>query len=195
MICQLLFWAATHAIPERVEAFDYIPQAFLFIALFLLLIPFSRFARSGRHRFLTTLRRISIGGLAEAQDGKFGDILLADALTSYAKVIGDLYVCCYMFFDGNTSSTEKPNRNCGPQIVLPLLIALPSVIRFRQCLIEYVRARRASQKGGQHLANALKYASAFPVIYVGAKLRNYNPFESHGFSEMELTRLLYVDFA
>ena len=53
-------------------------------------IPF--LSRSGRFRTLATLKRISIGGLAEAQDGKFGDILMADALTSYAKVLGDLFI-------------------------------------------------------------------------------------------------------
>jgi hypothetical protein len=46
-------------------------------------------SRNGRSRTLATLKRISIGGIAEAQDGKFGDVLLADALTSYAKVLGD----------------------------------------------------------------------------------------------------------
>lgn len=143
-----------------------------------------------------TLKRISIGGLAEAQDGKFGDILLADALTSYAKVLADLVVTFCMFFTSGVSSTSKPDRKCGHDWVIPLVVAIPSIIRFRQCLIEYVRVRRAGFKlenqGGQHLANALKYATALPVIYLTSKLRNYNPLESYGYSEMSLSRVLYV---
>ncbi|BCS24616.1 EXS domain-containing protein [Aspergillus puulaauensis] len=195
LLSLLIFWPVTHGSREWVETVDYIPQAYLFILFVLLLLPLNRLARSGRRRFLATLRRISIGGLAEPQDGKFGDILLADALTSYAKVIADLVVTFCMFFSSDTSSTSKPDRHCGSDYVVPLVIALPSMIRLRQCLIEYVRVRRTSSKnggsGGQHLANALKYATAFPVIALAAKLRNYSPFLFYGISEVTLNRLLY----
>lgn len=178
------------------ESLDYIPQSYLFIYIFIIVLPFNRLARSGRHRLLVTLRRICVGGLAEAQDGKFGDILLADALTSYAKVLGDFVVTFCMFFGSDVSSTSKPNRKCGSDYLTPLIIATPSLIRLRQCLIEYVRARRGGPKrehtGFQHLANALKYATAFPVIVLSAKLKNYSPFEMYGYSEMSLSRLLYV---
>lgn len=194
LICFLVFWMVTRRDPERVEFYDYIAQSYLFLFVLLLVFPFHRLANSGRQRFLATLRRISIGGLAETNDGKFADILLADALTSYAKVLGDLYVCFCMFFSRNTSSTAKPDRNCG-DYVISLVIALPSLMRFRQCLIEYVRVRRAhprgENRGGQHLANALKYASAFPPIFLAAQLRNYNPFNSYGLSEIALSRLFF----
>ncbi|KAL4893356.1 EXS family-domain-containing protein [Aspergillus ambiguus] len=194
-ISLLIFWAATHGSRERVERLDFIPQSYLFVLFFILLLPLNRLSRSGRHRFLVTLRRISIGGLAEAQDGKFGDILLADALTSYAKVLADLVVTFCMFFGPDITSTSKPDRRCGKDYVVPLIIAAPSLIRLRQCLIEYVRVRRAGlkgeNKGAQHLANALKYATAFPVIILAAKLKNYNPLDFYGFSEMSLSRLLY----
>ncbi|KAE8348641.1 EXS family-domain-containing protein [Aspergillus coremiiformis] len=195
LLSLLIFWAATHGSAERVESLDFIPQSYLFIFFIIILLPFNRLSRSGRHRLLVTLRRISIGGLAETQDGKFGDILLADALTSYAKVLADLVVTFCMFFTSDVSSTSKPDRKCGKDWVVPLIIATPSIIRLRQCLIEYVRVRRASLKwenkgGGQNLANALKYATAFPVIYLASKLRNYNPLEMYGYSEMSLSRLL-----
>ena len=76
--------------------------------------------------------------------------------------------------------------------MVPLIVAAPSIIRLRQCLIEYVRVRRAGSRGagGQHLANALKYSTAFPVIILAAKLRNYSPLEFYGWSEMGLARLL-----
>ncbi|KAL2860880.1 EXS domain-containing protein [Aspergillus lucknowensis] len=191
----IVFWPVTHGSREWVESVDYIPQAYLFIFLILLVLPFNRLSWSGRRRFLSTLRRISIGGLGEVQDGKFGDILLADVLTSYAKVIADLVVTFCMFFSPDTSSTSKPDRHCGSYYTVPLIIAIPSIIRLRQCLIEYVRVRRTGFRHGnsgvQHLANALKYASAFPVIMLAAKLRNYNPFLFHGISEVSLSQLLY----
>jgi hypothetical protein len=190
----LIFWPLTHGSREWVESVDYIPQSYLFILFFLLVLPFNRLSRSGRRRFLATLRRISIGGLAEVQDGKFGDILLADVLTSYAKVIADLVVTFCMFFSSETSSTSKPDRHCGSDITVPLIVAIPSIIRMRQCLTEYARVRRAGVRhgntGGQHLANALKYATAFPIIVLVAKLRNYSPLNLYGVSEVTLSRLL-----
>ncbi|KAL4808459.1 EXS family-domain-containing protein [Aspergillus unguis] len=192
LLSLLIFWPVTHGSREWVEAVDYIPQGYLFILFVLLLLPFNRLSRSGRRRFLSTLRRISLGGIAETQDGKFGDILLADALTSYAKVIADLVVTFCMFFGSDTTSTSKPDRHCGSDITVPLVIAIPSIIRLKQCLTEYVRARRIKNgsTGGQHLANALKYATAFPVILISAKLRNYSPLAFYGMSEMSLSRLL-----
>lgn len=126
------------------------------------------------------------------QDGKFGDILLADVLTSYAKVLGDLFVSTCMLFSSNATSTSKPDRACGGQYLVPLVISIPSIIRLRQCLIEFVRVRRnrtpESGWGGQHLANALKYSSAFPVIVLSAIQRNYDP-NKFDLSEIGLFRL------
>jgi hypothetical protein len=135
------------------------------------------------------LKRISIGGIAEAQDGKFGDILMADALTSYAKVLGDLFVSLCLFFSRGKSSTGHPDRGCGGSFIVPVILAIPSLIRLRQCLIEYSRVRRRNWKPGNsadnaaawnHLANALKYASAFPVIIMSAIQRSHDGKNSGG---------------
>jgi len=156
------------------------------------IVPLRRMSHTGRARFLSTLKRISVGGLAEVQDGKFGDILLADALTSYAKVLGDMFISTCMLFSPKTASTAKPNRGCGGAYLVPLIISIPSIIRLRQCLIEYLRVRRhpttATGWGGQHLANALKYSSAFPVIILSALQRGYDPNKFH-MSEAGLFRL------
>jgi EXS family len=155
-------------------------------------LPYIKLSRSGRFRFLSTLKRVSVGGLAEAQDGKFGDIILADVLTSYAKVLGDLFVCICMLISPGASSTAKPNRGCGGSFLVPLVISIPSFIRLRQCLIEFARVRKQRPSsngwGGQHLANALKYASAFPVIVLSALQRGYDPAKIH-MSEKGLFRL------
>lgn len=175
------FWLLSHRDPKLVVYYDWLPMTYLLALAVLFVLPLRRFSlsHSGRSRLLATLKRVSIGGIAQASDGKFGDILLADVLTSYAKVMGDLYVCiCMMFFHGATgSATDRPDRNCGGRILVPLIMATPYLIRFRQCLIEYGRVRSAPYKesvgwGGQHLANAAKYATAFPVIIFSALQRN-----------------------
>jgi len=145
---------------------------------------------------------VSIGGLAQIQDGKFGDILLADVLTSYAKVIADLFVALCMFFKTDGSATTRPDRACGGQYLIPIIIAIPSVIRFRQCIIEYLRVRDSNRKsggvgaggwGGQHLANALKYSSAFPVIIFSALQRNLSvDSDSIGLTQTALYRCWLV---
>ncbi|KAG5210818.1 EXS domain-containing protein [Trichophyton interdigitale] len=175
----LAFWFITYGDPARVIAWEVLPQSYLFLFIVLLEFPLHRLSRGGRYRFLTTLKRISLGGLAESQDGKFGDIILADVLTSYSKVIGDLFVSSCMFISSDASSTSIPDRACGGHIAVPLLIAVPSIIRLRQCLIEFFRVyrrgnRRVDGWGGQHLANAAKYATALPVIALTMLQRNYD---------------------
>lgn len=194
IISILLFWLITHGSPTSVLAWDILPQSYLFLLVVFFIIPFQRLSRTGRYWFLSTLKRISIGRIAEVQDGKFGDILLADALTSYAKVLGDLFISVCMFLSAGVSSTDKPDRNCGGQYIIPLIIAIPSMIRLRQCLIEYSRVRdsehpsASSGWGGQHLANAMKYSSAFPVIILSALQRGYDS-SKIGLSETTLFRL------
>lgn len=117
---------------------------------------------------------MSVGGIAHSHDGKFGDILLADVLTSYARVIADLVISLCMFLRHNGSATGRPDHGCGGPYLLPIIMAVPSLIRFRQCIIEYMRTSSSPAVGYQHLANALKYFSAFPVILISAIQRNKN---------------------
>jgi EXS family len=142
-----------------------------------------------------------VGGLDK--EGKFGDIMLADIMTSYAKVLGDLWVTGCMFL-GGISATGKPDRACGGKLAVPLVIryllsmfslmSLPYFIRLRQCLIEFSRSRGS---GTAHLLNALKYASAFPVILLSAMQRTYiSPVEDQypdkvWFGESIIFRLWY----
>ena len=200
VVSLLLFWTITHGQASLVLAWDILPQAYLFLLVLLFLLPLQYTSKAGRYRFLSTLKRVSIGGIAEGQDGKFGDILLADALTSYSKVLGDMFVSACMFLSSKYSSTAKPDRGCGGAYLVPLIISIPSLIRLRQCFIEYLRVRRSLNQpwgslssgwGGQHLANALKYSSVFPVIILSALQRGYDPTKI-GMSETGLFRLWLV---
>lgn len=173
------FWVFTHGDRTLVLDHDWLPLSFLTCLAIFFYAPVRALSRSGRRRFLTTLKRISVGGLAESRDGKFGDIILADALTSYAKVLADLFVVGCMFFRPGSFATSHPDRSCGGNFV-PLIVAIPSAIRLRQCLIEYLRVRRSPHHpstgwGGQHLANALKYSTAFPVIILSTLLSRGPP--------------------
>lgn len=193
----LIFWTITHGQSSLVNAWEILPISYLCFLAIIFVIPLQRLSKGGRYRFLSTLKRISIGGIAESQDGKFGDILLADVLTSYAKVLGDLFVTGCMLLSSKYSSTAKPDRGCGGAVLVPLILSVPSLIRLRQCSIEFLRVRRSrrqsgsygsSRWGGQHLANAVKYFSALPVIILSALQRGYNS-HSIGISETALFRL------
>ena len=188
----LSFWTLTRGQAQLVLKHELLPQVYLSFLAFSFLLPIQQLSRSGRYRFLSTLRRVSVGGLAQAQDGKFGDILLADVLTSYSKVLGDLFVSACMFFAADVSSTGKPNRGCGGHLLVPFILSIPSMIRLRQCLIEYYRVKNSGDKsggwGGQHLANALKYSTALPVILLGALQKGYNP-SGYGVGQVALNRL------
>jgi hypothetical protein len=161
--------------------YDFLPITLLVFIFLVFLAPLRRFCWSGRRRFLATLKRVSLGGIAQTHDGKFCDILLADVLTSYAKVIADLFVALCMFVQHDGSATARPDRGCGGQYLVPIIIAVPSLIRFRQCTTEYLRVRSSSSQasGYQHLANALKYFSAFPVIVLSALQRKLSVDHTH----------------
>lgn len=195
IVSLIFFWTITAGNKQAVKEWQILPQSYLIFFAVCFVVPIQRMSHSGRSRFIQVLKRVSIGGLAQVQDGKFGDILLADVLTSYAKVLGDLFVSTCMLISTKTTSTSKPDRGCGGQYLVPLVISIPSIIRLRQCLIEFVRVRKNrtldSGWGGQHLANALKYSSAFPVIILSAIQRGYDP-KKINMSEAGLFRLWYV---
>lgn len=172
----LLFWTLSHRDPALVIYYDFLPISYICLLFFAFFLPLRYASYSGRLHFLSALKRVSIGGIALPNEGKFGDILLADVLTSYAKILADLFVSFCMFFTPSGSATSRPDRGCGGQYLVPIMIAIPSLIRFRQCIIEYLRVKNSrsttSGWGGQHLANALKYSTAFPVIIFSAMQRN-----------------------
>ncbi|KAF3912212.1 hypothetical protein ABW21_db0209366 [Orbilia brochopaga] len=162
----LIFWRYTAMDMESVRKWELLPGLLLLGILIILALPFNFLHKAGRYRFLRNLRRIAFGYID--RDQRFSDLLLADVMTSYAKVLGDLWICSCMFFTG-ISSTSAPERQCGGTYMLPIIIALPSAVRLRQCLIEYSRmSGRPPAERKPHLYNALKYASAFPVIIFSA---------------------------
>ncbi|KAK6509071.1 protein-ER retention protein [Arthrobotrys musiformis] len=162
----MIFWRYTSFDTESVRKWEMLPGLLLLGIMITFVLPFDVLHRDGRYRLLKNFRRIAFGYIDREQ--RFSDLLLADVLTSYAKVLGDIWICSCMFFTG-ISSTSMPERQCGGTYMLPIIIAIPSAIRLRQCLIEYSRnIGRPGSERKPHMYNAMKYASAFPVILFSA---------------------------
>ncbi|RKP23401.1 EXS family-domain-containing protein [Syncephalis pseudoplumigaleata] len=155
----------------------------LVYAGFLLLVvnPLDGSCRRERYRFLRCVGRIFFGALGTTVH--LADVILADILTSFAKVFADLYatLCRIIVLDrmDGTASNLMTSTVYGYHWIA-MLISLPYALRFKQCLVEYVHASMAADQR-RHLANALKYASAFPVIFLSAiqQRRHRNPTAPH----------------
>lgn len=98
----------------------------------------------------------------------FPSILLADILTSFAKVFGDVWLTACFLVPRKEHHTWWNGRGSW---VVPVLVSYPYAVRLVQCLTEYRYSKGPAAYGGaikqksrRPLANALKYASAFPVI-------------------------------
>lgn len=146
-------------------------QAIVFFGCFLLALwPGPLVFPRIRRTFWTSLVRILQPSLT--QRISFGDLLLADSLTSFAKVLGDVWLSVCFLWPRREHHTWWNGKG---SFAVPVLTSLPYLIRLRQCLSEYrtsapnVRkskggsSRRRSRKP---LLNALKYASALPVIWL-----------------------------
>lgn len=104
----------------------------------------------------------------------FASILLADVLTSFAKVFGDVWLTACFLVPRREHHTWWNGRGSW---IVPVLVSLPYAIRLLQCLAEWQytdhSAMLGSTKGPKSrsrrpLTNAVKYASAFPVIWISA---------------------------
>ncbi|CAK9213236.1 unnamed protein product [Sphagnum jensenii] len=128
-------------------------------------LPLDVFHMQTRFYFLRTLVRL----IFPIQPISFSDFFLADVLTSMAKVLSDLErsVCRMYHWQASSVATVawlEPGDTCGSHSIhIPVVLALPYVIRFIQCMRQY-----HDTKDKTCLANALKYFSTFPVILLSA---------------------------
>jgi len=97
----------------------------------------------------------------------FADIVFADVFTSFAKVLGDVWLSICILLPGGSLLVPPPQKGLS-RWILPTIMSLPYAIRFRQCIIDYLHPTNQSRKP---LYNAFKYASSFPVIYLSAAQR------------------------
>ncbi|KAF9429469.1 protein-ER retention protein [Entomortierella beljakovae] len=123
-------------------------------------LPFNILFKKERYRFLRSMKKAFFSGFKS--EVTFSDVILADILTSFARVFGDLTVAlCLMFLDRDGTNGDA----CYGSILVPIMTSIPYCIRLRQCLSEYIESNYTIER---HLMNALKYASAFPVIIISS---------------------------
>ncbi|KAH6832037.1 EXS family protein [Perilla frutescens var. hirtella] len=127
-----------------------------------LIFPFDIFYLSSRFFFLRTVWRI----VFPLQAISFADFFLADIFTSMSKVFSDLErsVCRMVHRQVATIAWFEADSVCGSHsIAIPIVLVLPYIFRFFQCLRQYKDTREKTS-----LLNALKYSTAVPVIFLSA---------------------------
>ncbi|KAJ3290862.1 protein-ER retention protein, partial [Borealophlyctis nickersoniae] len=141
------------------EDAEYVPTLTYFAFVALTLCPLNIFFRAERMKFLRSVKRIILDGLWS--EVPFCDVILADILTSFSRVLGDLQPVFYdLALDG---STAEIRHSSIWQSMSPLLICLPFLFRLRQCISEYNLSHDHSARR-RHFANAVKYATSLPVV-------------------------------
>ena len=141
-----IFWQVTGGIEAKIAEWTSIPLVCYVVVFFIILCPFNILKRKERAKFLRLVyiyiyifffkkkkitfcnfylsnkfslnrcvRRIAFSNISD--DVYFSDVIMADILTSFAKVFGDLYVtgCILLFYDVD----QKENR-CWSYIIAPL---------------------------------------------------------------------------
>ncbi|KAK5675778.1 protein-ER retention protein [Elasticomyces elasticus] len=104
---------------------------------------------TGRNSLLSTLGRIIRGGLRTAENERFGDILMADVLTSCARPLSEVYIAIYLGVTRNSSIATLDRKSFS---TVPIILAVPFCIRIRQCHIH------------KQPLNLIKYLTALPPI-------------------------------
>jgi len=160
-----LFRLVTHGNVVLVDIFRYVPAICALGVLTVLICPFDVVHKRERDMFLYSIRRC----LFTPADRPiyFSDVIFADIFTSFAKVLGDVWLSICMLLPG-ASILVLPTQDGLLRWILPTIMSLPYLVRLRQCIIEHSSPTNNSRRP---LYNALKYASSFPVIFLSAAQR------------------------
>ncbi|KAI0663548.1 EXS-domain-containing protein [Cubamyces menziesii] len=164
VLCWLVYRYATHGDVSLVDSFKFIPAIATLCVLTALICPFNVLYKRERDRFLHAVHRCLFPSPHRVY---FSDVVFADIFTSFAKVLGDVWLSACMLLPGG-SLLSQPAQEGLSRWILPTLMSIPYAVRFRQCLVEY---NAPSNESRRPLFNALKYASSFPVIYLSAAQR------------------------
>ena len=160
---------AAHAVsPPPVSPTAVVAALYLAVPV-CVLWPYDILNRAARRHFAATCARVFVAPLW-CPRVTFSDFLLADILTSLAKSVADLErAMCHLVMTDRSDPLSRGMPVCGDvSWRVPLALAVPSLVRFAQCL----RAHRdASLSRGlpmlrmtPDLWNAIKYTTALPVI-------------------------------
>ncbi|KAI5123051.1 hypothetical protein M0805_000486 [Coniferiporia weirii] len=160
-----IFRLATHGDPMLVDSHKFIPTVAALSLLMFAISPFNILEKRTRDQFLHAIRRCLSS--PTSMPVYFSDVVLADIFTSYAKVIGDVWLSLCMIVPSG-SLLIFPSQDGWSRLMVPCLMSIPYFVRFRQCIVDYLQPTTTTRKP---LYNALKYASSFPVIFLSAAQR------------------------
>lgn len=134
------------------------------LALWLVPGPFRLVQRAGA-RLAARLATPSLH-----QTIQFSDVIAADILTSFAKVLGHVWLSLVVVLYTLQGALVDDSVLLAQQssLAVPVLVSLPFLIRLRQCVSEYLTLSPLARqtRSTRPLYNALKYASALPVIWL-----------------------------
>ncbi|KAI0630317.1 EXS-domain-containing protein [Trametes polyzona] len=164
LACWLAFRVATHEDVALVDRYKFVPALAVLFVLTALVCPFDVLYKHERDRFIQAVHRCLFPSPHRVY---FSDVVFADIFTSFAKVLGDVWLSIWMLLPGG-SLLSQPSQEGLSRWILPTLMSIPYAVRLRQCLVEYNAPANESRRP---LFNALKYASSFPVIYLSAAQR------------------------
>ncbi|KCV67858.1 hypothetical protein H696_05588 [Fonticula alba] len=161
-----------------------------FLAMPLILImPLDILGLPQRRGLMRSAKRVF---LAPFYPVPFCDIVLADVFTSYSRPLAEI-ILAFAWIFGTIFRVGVPSSHAWHKIN-PFILALPPLWRLLQCLRAYHTDRKP-----RHLANAVKYSSSFPVIFISAQISSFqvdSPFFSYwliaAFINMSIS--IYWDF-
>jgi len=163
---------------------EWIAVATLIIAIYTLFMPNKFLYRRERKKFVDALKRIITPQFRI--ETAFCDVVLADLITSFSKVLGDMYVALAELFiktvvipfadrhygvdsitlDGR--SQKEVSIHLHYHILLDVfgafMILFPYLLRLRQCIADCFTKATKAQRANSFM-NALKYASSIPVYF------------------------------
>ncbi|ORX53702.1 EXS-domain-containing protein [Piromyces finnis] len=154
----------------------------LIASIYALLMPNKILYRKERKKFLDALVRIVTPTFK--LETAFCDVVMADLITSFSKVVGDIYVALAEIFlevvvvpyadkkyGDNTYAVDGRSQkeisvHLHHHILLDLfgaiMILVPYLFRLRQCVADYFTKATKSQRR-KSLLNAIKYGTSIPL--------------------------------
>ncbi|OMJ07116.1 Protein ERD1-like protein [Smittium culicis] len=181
-------------------------QLYMFAFLvFFILVPSRRlfgnlrssFLRSVPKSLLTLGRVFNIFAVCKTE---FSDVVFSDILTSCSKVFADLANVFYIIYHSLKKSTspgieaelkrilglENDSKSINhiqfqSPLVNPAVTCVPYLIRLKQCINDLICSTPNSIDRRRHLANAIKYFSSLPVIFLSAFQKDY--YQSNNYNQ------------
>lgn len=156
----VVFYFTIHGTINNLIPFQYLPLLLILLYLAVLLMPIPVFYASSRKWFLKALFHIFTPGIRKVT---FKDFFIADLLISLTFFWTSLYLTACFYANGKDKSAEL----CSPSTswFTPLLISVPLLIRFIQCLRKYYDSNWIRKK---NLWNAGKYMVAISAVFASS---------------------------